>query len=1033
MKIAKRTFLLITVLLMMILLTSCFTIDEVAQPTTIGTETTFMTKLKVSTAPDPTYGLTTAGKYGIVGVLVPDEWSVDSVYYEPGNPGDIGPNHCQFLAPGTADSDPGTVDHWKDSLDVMYAAPTGMHWEIWESVSKDSTALNDGNVGVNILLTTGTTETSYNLGYFVTEASMDFTNPAYYSISMDNAVEVTSVTSIAAIQDTTGSGSDASALVGETVTISGTISAESWTYGNSFYFVQDAKAPWSGIHVYDSGRGTSYGDSVMITGTVAEYYGLTELTDVTSYVVLESGKEVEPIVVTTGEIGTGGTNAEAYEGCLVKIVDVEITNADGGYGEWYVNDGSGEVKIDNVGEYFFDPAENDSARSITGPLDYTYSETKLVPRLAFDIVDAGGLTRFQAVQQVRYSDLIKTVDDAVSDISYFDGDTVKMTGIVTMPTGLSYAGAGIKFIFADPKGGPWSAILSYNADSTAYPSLFEGDVIEMTGYIGEYQTADANMTEFWITSPIQITNIGQPLPPVDTVATGDLRLPVTAEQWGNVMIAVKDAEVTSVLDGGYELFEIDDGTGSVHVDDDSDSLIGYVDPPLGSLFESIKGWVYHHYDSYVDSSTYKLCPLYVEDLVLGAGPPMLKNVVRNPGFPKSTDAVTVEVEITTNDVVSTAFVNYSVDGGAYQEVAMTSTDQIVFTGDIPVQANGAWVEYFLKVTDSKDQSSMMPSDTSQKKYGYKVIDGTVSIADVQYSPWQIADSPFSGYDVELTGIVTADTAAMGSYLGLTVIQDASAPWSGIFLFGVSEEILRGDEVQVWGKVDDYNADYHYKFDNNTMILVDSIKVLSHGNAEPAPLSVTTDALPSTGVAGEMYEGVLVNITDVQVTTINSYDWSLDDGSGECLLDDDMANMDAWFDTLSVGTMLDGVTGIYTYSFGTYKISVRDMADVGPVVGIADDIITHPLEYKLSQNFPNPFNPETRIYFEIPENQHVQVIVYNMLGYKIRTITNQPYTPGHYVLNWDGRNQAGQQVASGAYILRMKAGSYIDYKKMMLIR
>jgi hypothetical protein len=839
------------------------------------------------------------------------------------------------------------------------------------------------------------------------------------------------ITPIANVQDTTGSGSDASVLEGQIVTIEGIITAESWAFGNSYYFVQDDFALWSGIKVYDSGRGNAYGDSVRITATVAEYYGVTELTTVTEYVKLDSGKVVEPMLVTTGEIGTDGANAEAYECCLVKIVDVNITNNDAGFGQWLVSDGSGDVMVDDAADYYFNPTEYTEVASITGVLEYSYNDHKILPRLAYDIVEAGDFTRFQAVQQVRYSDLIKTFDDAESDVSYFDGDTVTMTGIVTMPTGLSYAGAGIKFIFADPKGGPWSALLSYNEDSTAYPTLLEGDVIEMTGYIGEYTTAVANMTEFWITSPIQITNIGQPLPPVDTIATGDLRLPVTAEQWGNVMVAVKDAIVTDVLDGGYEMFKIDDGSGGVHVDDDSDSLYGYIDPPLGSMFESVKGWIYHHYGAYADSTAYKLCPLYVEDLVLGAGPPMLTNVGRNPGVPKSTDAVTVEVEVTTNDVVSAATIQYSVDGGAYQEVVMSSTDQVVFTGDIPVQAESSWVEYFLKVTDSQDQSSLMPADTSVKKYGYVVRDGAHSIADIQYSPWGIADSPFNGYEVSVTGIVTGDTAMLGNY-GAYAIQDEAAPWSGIFLFDVSETLVRGDEVQVWGTVEEQNPDWTFKWGNNTMILVDSIEVLSQGNVEPTPLMLTTGELPSTGIESEPYEGVLVKVSNAQVSAINSYDWSLDDGSGPCLLDDD-ASFLTWFDTLSIGTVLDGITGIYTYSFGTYKIEVRDMADVGPVVGIADEIITTPLQYKLSQNFPNPFNPETRIYFEIPKNEHVQIIVYNLLGYKVRTITNQPYTPGHYVLNWDGRNQAGQQVASGAYILRMKAGNYIDYKKMMLIR
>jgi len=1031
MKIAKRLFLLTTAMLMMVLLTSCFTIDEVVQPATITAETSFLAQLKVSTAPDPTYGLTTDGKYGIVGVLIPDEWTVDSVYYEPGEPGDVGPNYCTFLDPGTPDSDPGTVDYWKDSLDVRYPAPSGMHWEIYQSVSKDSTALEDGNIVVNILFTTGSTETSYNLGYFVTEASMDFSDPSYYSVSLDHAVEVTSLTPIAAIQDTTGSGSDASVLVDEVVTISGTVSAESWAFGDKYYFIQDAKAPWSGIKVYDTGRGNAYGDSVMITGTVAEYYGVTEIKNVTDYVLLASDKEVEPMVVTTGEIGTGGANAEAYEGCLVKVVDADITEDDAGYGQWKVSDGTGDVMIDDAAEYYFDPTEYTGVKSITGVLDYVYSDHKILPRLAYDIVEAGDFTRFQAVQQVRYSDLIKAFDDAESDISYFDGDTVKMTGIVTMPTGLSYAGAGIKFIFADPKGGPWSAILSYNADSTAYPTLYEGDIIEMTGYIGEYSTAVSNMTEFWITSPINIVNIGQPLPPVDTIATGDLRLPVTAEQWGNVMVAVKDAKVTDLLEGGYELFEIDDGTGGVRIDDDSDSLGGYVDPPLGSLFESVKGWVYHHYGSYSDSTAYKLCPLYVEDMVLGAGPPMLTNVDRNPGVPKSTDAVTVSVEVTTNDVVAAASIYYSVDGGEFQEAAMSSDDDVIYTGDIPAQAEGSWVEYFLKVTDSIDQTTLMPADTSSRKYGYVVRDGVLSIADVQYSPWQIADSPFNGYEVCITGIVTGDTAMLSNY-GAYAIQDDAAPWSGIFLFDVGETLLRGDEVQVWGVVEEQNPDWTFKWGNNTMILVDSVKVLSQGNAEPAPITLTTGELPSTDYESEQYEGVLVKINNAQVSEINAYDWTMDDGTGPCLIDDDASKLD-WFDTLSVGTVIENITGVYTYSFGSYKIEIRDLADVGAVVGIADEIITHPLQYKLSQNFPNPFNPETRIYFEIPENQHVQIVVYDLLGYQVRTITNQSYTPGHYILNWDGRNQTGQQVASGAYILRMKAGNYIDYKKMMLIR
>ncbi len=78
-----------------------------------------------------------------------------------------------------------------------------------------------------------------------------------------------------------------------------------------------------------------------------------------------------------------------------------------------------------------------------------------------------------------------------------------------MPSGLSYAGDGVKFIYADIHGGPWSAILSYDPDSSAFPALFEGDLIQATGYIAEYSTGPANMTELFITEPINILDFEQ--------------------------------------------------------------------------------------------------------------------------------------------------------------------------------------------------------------------------------------------------------------------------------------------------------------------------------------------------------------------------------------------------------------------------------------------------------------------------------------------------------------------------------------------
>ena len=154
--------------------------------------------------------------------------------------------------------------------------------------------------------------------------------------------------SIADVQDTTGgAGGGESSLIGSIVTVHGTVSAESWAFGGGWYCIQDGSGPWSGIYIWeDPARANAYGDSVQITGTVDEWYGLTYIW-ASDYVKLDSGKTVEPTLVTTGEIATGGINAEAYEGVLVRVKHATITNPDLGYGEWEIDDSSGPCRVDD--------------------------------------------------------------------------------------------------------------------------------------------------------------------------------------------------------------------------------------------------------------------------------------------------------------------------------------------------------------------------------------------------------------------------------------------------------------------------------------------------------------------------------------------------------------------------------------------------------------------------------------------------------------------------------------------------------------
>ncbi|HJN68274.1 MAG TPA: hypothetical protein QF602_02375, partial [Candidatus Marinimicrobia bacterium] len=755
------------------------------------------------------------------------------------------------------------------------------------------------------------------------------------------------------IQYTTDPSGD-SPMAGEEVTINGVVTAEFWGGDNKRIFVQDDEGPWAGILVYESGgwdnmdiispdgvvHSIAEGDNVMLTGTVTEYYGMTEITDVSSISALgPSSFEIPHSVVTPEQIMTGGTEAEAYEGCLVTIEDVVVFDEDLGSGEWSVDDGEAEVMVGAHWDYFYWPEEDAEIKSITGCLDYSYDNTKIQPRLARDVVEEG-VTRIQRVQQVLYSDLLKTPEDSESDKSYLEGDTLTLEGIVTMPTGLSYAGNGVKFIFEDEHGGPWSAILSYDPDSAAFPILMEGDRVQATGYISEYTTGGSNMTELFITEQISDPIFGE-IPEVSDVSTGDLRWPTTAEQWGNVMVRVNNTVVTG-NDFQYEVFAVDDGTGSVLVDDDSDSIFVYFDqvgpPPVGTGIESIRGWVYHHYGYYTDSTTYKLEPLYASDIVFGSGPPSMSNVSREPCVPALGDQVTISCDINDNSSVVSAEIVYSVNGGSSQSVGMTNTGGAFWTGTIPAtNSEGARVNYYIQaVDDGVDQGGVetgtYPFDSSLDQLGYITKTGDLSIADIQYTEWSAGDSPFDGCDVTVTGIVTAGDEVYGAD-EIYAIQSESGPWNGIIFDGwEGAQFTLGDEVTVTGTVEEYDPVWHYRWDNNTKLTnVANSTVNSTGNSV-LPVTVTTVNLAQESNVVESYEGCLVTVTNVTVNTLNPYDWGVTDNSGvECLIDDDWADSEAatFLGGLQAGSTIGSVAGIFNFSFGTYKIQIRNMDDIDP--------------------------------------------------------------------------------------------------------
>lgn len=128
-------------------------------------------------------------------------------------------------------------------------------------------------------------------------------------------------------------------------------------------------------------------------------------------------------------------------------------------------------------------------------------------------------------------------------------------------------------------------------------------------------------------------------------------------------------------------------------------------------------------------------------------------------------------------------------------------------------------------------------------------------------------------------------------------------------------------------------------------------------------------------------------------------------------------------------------------FGSMSSSSYHLSGGSAATTIVDDFLNdnkQPENFKLKQNYPNPFNPTTNIQFELPEAAQVELIIFNLLGQKVRTLANEEYQPGYHNLIWDGTNDIGEQVGSGTYLflIRVKSDNKVlfqESRKMSFIK
>lgn len=660
------------------------------------------------------------------------------------------------------------------------------------------------------------------------------------------------------------------------------------------------------------------------------------------------------------------------------------------------------------------------------------------------------------VQFVRADD----IGSAVNDDSPFNNDTLTVTAMVMH--GMREIALGNRWgaFLQDARGGPWSGFFVIQNDTsspgvsgTNLTAAQPGDIIKITGIMSEFPTGQglASITQFiMITNPvipIDFVAFSQPLPAPIVLKPGDLGLaasgtsadPQLSERWESVLARFDNLTVLANNLPGQTMTASDE-TGTIILDDYFASVNTAVFNN-GGVWPGFPAGTKINVTGIVRGGTtggqVTINPRTLQDIVIAAAPPNITAASRNPAVPTSAQGVTVRANIRDADgTVASANIVYNVNRGAFQTVAMTTTNDTSYTAVIPAQANTAFVQYFIKSTDNQGNASSNPPDTSAAKFFYFVKDAGLAIRDVQFTPFRDGRSGYVGAQVTTTGTVTSTKDYFNGQFIFTAyyLQDDAALWSGIQVFDPANSVALGDNVTVTGTVQE-------NFNLTRLTNITSFTRNSSGNPVPAPVVVTTGEIATNGANAEAYESVLVEVRNVTVTVpfsdggTNFGEFSVSDGSGNLRIDDESGHAYTQLDTMwKGGERIAFIRGIQHFHNSNYKIQPRNDADLGPfTVGVQETPENIPRTYALEQNYPNPFNPETIVKYQLPKQTAVSINIFNILGQKVRTLVDNVQPAGTYSLRWDGASDRGVRVPSGVYFYQMKSADFVKMHKMLLLK
>ena len=133
-----------------------------------------------------------------------------------------------------------------------------------------------------------------------------------------------------------------------------------------------------------------------------------------------------------------------------------------------------------------------------------------------------------------------------------------------------------------------------------------------------------------------------------------------------------------------------------------------------------------------------------------------------------------------------------------------------------------------------------------------------------------------------------------------------------------------------------------------------------------------------------------------------------------------------------GELLRVYSGVGLNKAQLARVRFNDGAIVAEVTEIAT-VPSRPIAFVLHANWPNPFNPETTIAFDLPQASVVELQIFDILGQSVRTLVAEGLPAGRHQVVWNGLDASGNRVSSGVYFYRLQTGQQMQMRRMLLIK